>query len=315
MFSLSGNLSKRKSDSDMTGSTDSHSKCEAEPTRVMSSTSDSLKKHSVKQVREQVKHGEAKTEMSSQNNGGEDSESDSSATDSDEETILECGTDREGCTRNVGSVTEAVDTEVENVTKLKRVTGSVEAGQAASPECDDWIIFHMEDFDKTATNQTDKSDGSQDSVGIHNKVISRDAKMSKVTVEQGKRTEALASEMGKLSVAGDHTDAGRRKTDTDCKNDSVEANLQEFVVEHKPLEIIQSHVSRHLSTSFKFEMDILRGGGKHQVTCSYCKLDGHVKDSCPEKMREKIPLMRLPPVTMQFAALLERVCRACKGEH
>ena len=63
---------------------------------------------------------------------------------------------------------------------------------------------------------------------------------------------------------------------------------------------------------YRFDATIFRGKNRPVKTCCFCKEDGHVKTQCPDL--RKPALRPLPPITPQFGAVLDYVCKTCRGE-
>ncbi|XP_041417414.1 terminal uridylyltransferase 4 isoform X2 [Xenopus laevis] len=64
---------------------------------------------------------------------------------------------------------------------------------------------------------------------------------------------------------------------------------------------------------YVFDKFILTSGKPPTIVCSICKRDGHTKDDCPEDFK-KIDLKPLPPMTIRFREILDRVCKRCFDE-
>lgn len=62
---------------------------------------------------------------------------------------------------------------------------------------------------------------------------------------------------------------------------------------------------------YRFDAQVFRGNSKPVKTCCFCKEDGHVKEQCPDLKKPK--LSRLPPMTPRFGAVLDYVCKKCRG--
>ena len=65
------------------------------------------------------------------------------------------------------------------------------------------------------------------------------------------------------------------------------------------------------NVEYRFDAQVFTGNNRPVKTCCFCKEDGHVKEQCPDL--RKPPLARLPPMTAQFGAVLDFVCRKCRG--
>ena len=172
-----------------------------------------------------------------------------------------------------------------------------------SDDDEDDIIFQMEDLEG---DQLAESQG----LPIGNTM---NMKKSTIVLEQ----ETLTSETERINLNVKQDAEGNSNTDTLSIKDTKKACLRnevdsKFANVHKPLKVIPTKDDKNFD--FNFEEKILRGGLKHEVTCSFCKCDGHVMDRCPDKLRKTLPLTKLPPMTQRYAALLDRVCRNCKGE-
>ena len=66
------------------------------------------------------------------------------------------------------------------------------------------------------------------------------------------------------------------------------------------------------NVEYSFDVQVFTGNNRPVKTCCFCKEDGHVKEQCPDL--RKPPLVRLPPMTPQFGAVLDFVCGKCRGE-
>uniref|UniRef100_A0A671QWL3 Terminal uridylyltransferase 4-like n=1 Tax=Sinocyclocheilus anshuiensis TaxID=1608454 RepID=A0A671QWL3_9TELE len=64
---------------------------------------------------------------------------------------------------------------------------------------------------------------------------------------------------------------------------------------------------------YVFDRMIFTGGKPPTVVCSICKRDGHLKDECPEDFK-KVELRPLPPMTILFREILDRLCMLCYRE-
>ncbi|XP_075472458.1 terminal uridylyltransferase 4 [Ascaphus truei] len=64
---------------------------------------------------------------------------------------------------------------------------------------------------------------------------------------------------------------------------------------------------------YVFDVFILTSGKPPTIVCSICKRDGHSKDDCPEDFK-KIDLKPLPPMSVRFRDILDKVCRRCYDE-
>jgi len=69
--------------------------------------------------------------------------------------------------------------------------------------------------------------------------------------------------------------------------------------------------STQRNVEYRFDVQVFTGNKRPVKTCCFCKEDGHVKEQCPDL--KKPALVRLPPMTPQFAAVLDFVCRKCRG--
>lgn len=66
------------------------------------------------------------------------------------------------------------------------------------------------------------------------------------------------------------------------------------------------------NVEYRFDVEVFTGNKQPVKTCCFCKEDGHVKEQCPDL--RKPTLTRLPPMTQQFGAVLDFVCKKCRGE-
>ncbi|XP_067377388.1 terminal uridylyltransferase 7 isoform X2 [Channa argus] len=62
--------------------------------------------------------------------------------------------------------------------------------------------------------------------------------------------------------------------------------------------------------SYEFTRQAFTRGKSHMVVCSLCKRDGHLKKDCPEDFK-KVQLDPLPPITLEFLTVLNKVCEQC----
>ena len=69
--------------------------------------------------------------------------------------------------------------------------------------------------------------------------------------------------------------------------------------------------SRPQNVEYSFDVQVFTGNNRPVKTCCFCKEDGHVKEQCPDL--RKPALIRLPPMTVQFGAVLDFVCKKCRG--
>lgn len=65
------------------------------------------------------------------------------------------------------------------------------------------------------------------------------------------------------------------------------------------------------NVEYRFDVEVFTGNKQPVKTCCFCKEDGHVKEQCPDL--RKPTLTRLPPMTQQFGAVLDFVCKKCRG--
>lgn len=65
------------------------------------------------------------------------------------------------------------------------------------------------------------------------------------------------------------------------------------------------------NVEYCFDAQVFTGNNRPIKTCCFCKEDGHVKEHCPDLRKPQ--LARLPPMTPQFGAVLDFVCRKCRG--
>ena len=65
------------------------------------------------------------------------------------------------------------------------------------------------------------------------------------------------------------------------------------------------------NVEYSFDVQVFTGNNRPVKTCCFCKEDGHVKELCPDL--RKPALIRLPPMTVQFGAVLDFVCKKCRG--
>ena len=65
------------------------------------------------------------------------------------------------------------------------------------------------------------------------------------------------------------------------------------------------------NVEYRFDAQVFTGNNRPVKTCCFCKEDGHVKEQCPDL--KKPVLVRLPTMTPQFAAVLDFVCKKCRG--
>ncbi|XP_015775354.1 PREDICTED: terminal uridylyltransferase 7-like, partial [Acropora digitifera] len=73
----------------------------------------------------------------------------------------------------------------------------------------------------------------------------------------------------------------------------------------------KTKISTVEEVEYKFDPQIFRGNSRPVKTCCFCKKDGHIKENCPEL--KKPPLLKLPPMTPEFDALVDFACRTCRG--
>lgn len=62
---------------------------------------------------------------------------------------------------------------------------------------------------------------------------------------------------------------------------------------------------------YTFDAQVFRGNNEPIQTCCFCKMDGHVKEQCPDL--RKPSLCRLPQMTARFGTVLDYVCKKCRG--
>ena len=118
----------------------------------------------------------------------------------------------------------------------------------------------------------------------------------------------------------DQIDANNEAEGTLTASDGEEAS------EFKPTETASADIGGESSSSkavhsdtnssqqnveYKFDAQVFTGNKRPVKTCCFCKEDGHVKEQCPDL--RKPALVRLPPMTPQFGAVLDFVCKKCRG--
>lgn len=114
----------------------------------------------------------------------------------------------------------------------------------------------------------------------------------------------VESEVEANLTASDGEDASEFKpAETACADSECETSGSKVV--NSDAAATQQNVE------YRFDAQVFTGNNRPVKTCCFCKEDGHVREQCPDL--RKPPLARLPPMTPQFGAVLDYVCRKCRG--
>lgn len=165
---------------------------------------------------------------------------------------------------------------------------------------DEEAIFEIDDLDP-ATKQMESLDLSSNDCedgSVSQRQTAQDSPSLKskdqIDAEDEVEVNLSASDGEDASevLAAETVSAGSRDESSSSKAANKDAATQQIV-------------------EYSFDAQVFRGNSRPVKTCCFCKEDGHVKEQCPDL--RKPPLSRLPPMTPRFGAVLDFVCKKCRG--
>lgn len=173
--------------------------------------------------------------------------------------------------------------------------------QESNVQADEEAIFQMEDLDSTIKQVESLNLSSNDSKDSSDsqRQIAKDSPSLK------SKDQIDAENEVDISLNGSDCEEGSESTSTkttsvcsrdECRIPNAESNASDAALQN---------------VVYRFDAQVFRGNSRPVKTCCFCKEDGHVKEQCPEL--KKPPLCRLPPMTARFGAVLDYVCKKCRG--
>lgn len=180
----------------------------------------------------------------------------------------------------------------------KTVKNKKQKGKAVA---DEEAIFQMDDLDPLTKqmNSLDISNNDCEDGGLSQRQTTKDG----ASLESRDQTD-METEV-EISLSGSEGEDGGNSKATETA--SVDSNEQESSSKavNNNMDFVQHNIV------YRFDAKVFRGNNKPVTTCCFCKEDGHVKERCPDLRK---PVLRaLPPMTSQFAAVLDYVCQTCRG--
>ena len=173
--------------------------------------------------------------------------------------------------------------------------------QESNVQADEEAIFQMDDLDSTTKqveslnlSSNDSKDGSDTQ-----RQIAKDLPSLKSKDQIDAENEVDITLSG--TDCEDGSDSTTTKTTSVCSQDECRS----------PNTVNDASVAALQTVVYRFDAQVFRGNSRPVKTCCFCKEDGHVKEQCPDL--RKPPMCPLPPMSPHFGAVLDYVCKKCRG--